>query len=157
MDDEAADDRLRRVLAMALGGLCVIGIAVLGVEVVTHVTGVIEAVGSASRTVGPTPVITAGSAMNLVLIAEALVVEPLFFAALVGIHQLDRRGSFALAIAGLVAFNLGAVAFFIFGWWADDRAHRVAAALVPLIGLPIAEVGLWALFRPGAKALFSRR
>lgn len=159
LDDDQANERLSRTLAMALGALSVIAVAVLAVELGTHLAAVIEGWGSSParpRASVGLPAMSAGATLNPLLVVEAVVVEGLMALSLVGLVHLERRNSFALSLTGLIAFNVGSIAFLLFGLYATGRAHTVASVLVPLIGLPIAEVGLWLLFRPGVRGAFRR-
>lgn len=160
---DAASERLRRVLMVVLGGLALLACLVIASELALHLGAVIEArqaiAAARSAPPGQGPFIVANVAVNPVLVAEAILLEPLFLATLVGLWHLDRRGSFALALAGLVAFNLAAIAFglsglFLLSGW--TRTHTLAAAMVPLLGLPLAEFALWTMFRPVERASFRR-
>ena len=154
-----ASDRLRRVIAVALILLCALSCLVLGTELVMEVALVLEARANAGAAGGPSmvPTIQANVTLNPLLVLEVAVVEPLFLFAAAGLVAFDRRRSWLLSIAGIVAYNLGAIGFVVFGTALDahwsSRADLLAWVSV-FIGLPIAEFALWTLFRPSERARF---
>jgi len=162
--EEASNERLRQVLVLALGGLALVACLAIAAELSAHLQELIQARQAASSVrngLAPAgPQAFANVSLRTGLVVEAVVLEPLFLASIVGLVALFRRGSFALALAGLVLFHVAALALPAFVFFADtgaSRAHGMAALLVPVIGIPIAEFALWTLFRPGERERYARR
>jgi len=160
--DRDGSDRLRQILTLALGGLALLGCLAIASELVREVWFVLAAQADSNGIQPMTqvgPYVVNAVIVQPTLILEAVVLEPLFIASLIGVWSLHGRRSFWLAVAGLVAFNLAALGFVGFAHGLDagwSRGHRLAAILVPVIGLPIAELALWAIFKPDERARYAR-
>lgn len=166
VDTETSDidaaARLRPALLVALTGLAVLAVAAIASELVGHVIALVEAQRELSRLQPPgsqPAIFAAGVRLNVALVVEAAVLEPLLGLSIVGVYSLARRGSFVLALTGLVAFNLACVGLLVAGpvlGIGASPAYGLSHVVVPLIGLPIAEFALWMLFRPGEREGYRR-
>ena len=160
--DLDAAARLRPALLVALTGLAVLAVAAIASELIGHLLALAEAQRELSRLQPPgsqPAIFAAGVRLNVALVLEAALLEPVLGLSIVGVYSLARRGSFVLALTGLIAFNLACVGLIVAGpllGVGSSPSYRLSHVVVPLIGLPIAEFALWMLFRPGERARYGR-
>lgn len=162
-EDRRVQQRLRSALTGALGLLCLGACVAIGTELVRHISAVLEARSAlaARGGVGQVggPLLTANVTLDRLLIIEALVLEPLFVVCIGFLIAFVTRSSYALSLGAFILYNVGAILFAIAVWGVGiggSPQHTLTAALVCMIGLPIAEFGLWSLFRPGERERYLR-